>query len=93
MPQLTISARVVRAVLSVLVVFGGLAVGPLSTPTATAATGDVGIVDQSFTGVTNPPTSDKPQSKLWFNDGRGATLFPDLPGQTRDPIYNTTLGN
>jgi hypothetical protein len=28
-----------------------------------------------------------------FNDGRGATLFPDLPGQTRDPIYNTTLGN
>jgi hypothetical protein len=28
-----------------------------------------------------------------FNDGRGATLFPELPGQTRDPIYNTTLGN
>jgi hypothetical protein len=28
-----------------------------------------------------------------FNDGRGATLFPQLPGQTRDPIYNTTLGN
>lgn len=26
-----------------------------------------------------------------FNDGRGATLFPDLPGQTRDPIYNSTL--
>jgi hypothetical protein len=28
-----------------------------------------------------------------FNDGRGTTLFPQLPGQTRDPIYNTTLGN
>jgi hypothetical protein len=28
-----------------------------------------------------------------FNDGRGTTLFPELPGQTRDPIYNTTLGN
>ena len=28
-----------------------------------------------------------------FNDGRGSTLFPELPGQTRDPIYNTTLGN
>jgi hypothetical protein len=26
-----------------------------------------------------------------FNDGRGSTLFPDLPGQTRDPIYNSTL--
>ncbi len=26
-----------------------------------------------------------------FNDGRGATMFPELPGQTRDPIYNTTL--
>jgi hypothetical protein len=26
-----------------------------------------------------------------FNDGRGATMFPELPGQSRDPIYNTTL--
>jgi hypothetical protein len=26
-----------------------------------------------------------------FNDARGATMFPELPGQTRDPIYNTTL--
>ena len=26
-----------------------------------------------------------------FNDGRGFTLFPELPGQSRDPIYNTTL--
>jgi hypothetical protein len=26
-----------------------------------------------------------------FNDGRGSTMFPELPGQTRDPIYNTTL--
>jgi hypothetical protein len=26
-----------------------------------------------------------------FNDGRGFTLFPQLPGQTRDPIYNSTL--
>src|SRR3954447_6832629 len=69
MQQLTFSARVIRAVLAVLVVLGGLAVGPFSAPTATAAVGDIGFVDQSFTGVTNPPTSDKPQSKLWFNDG------------------------
>lgn len=27
-----------------------------------------------------------------YKDARGATLFPELPGQTRDPIYNTTLG-
>ncbi len=26
-----------------------------------------------------------------FNDVRGTTLFPELPGQSRDPIYNTTL--
>jgi hypothetical protein len=26
-----------------------------------------------------------------FNDGRGSTMFPELPGQTRDPVYNTTL--
>jgi hypothetical protein len=26
-----------------------------------------------------------------FRDARGTTLFPDLPGQSRDPIYNTTL--
>ena len=26
-----------------------------------------------------------------YVDPRGTTLFPDLPGQTRDPIYNTTL--
>src|SRR4051794_10070744 len=69
MQQLTFSARVVRAVLAVLVVLGGLSVVPLSAPAATAAAGDIGIVDQSFTGVTNPPTADKPQSKLWFNDG------------------------
>src|SRR4051794_9602509 len=76
MQQLTFSARVVRAVLAVLVVLGGLTVVPLSAPAATAATGDIGFVDQSFTGVTNPPTSDKPQSKLWFNDGLWwATMF------------------
>ena len=26
-----------------------------------------------------------------FKDPRGTTLFPELPGQSRDPIYNTTL--
>jgi hypothetical protein len=27
-----------------------------------------------------------------FKDPRGSSLFPDLPGQSRDPIYNTSLG-
>ncbi len=36
---------------------------------AHAAVGDIGVVGPSFTGVSNPPTSDKPQSKLWYNDG------------------------
>lgn len=26
-----------------------------------------------------------------YKDPRGSTLFPELPGQSRDPIYNTTL--
>lgn len=26
-----------------------------------------------------------------FKDARGTTEFPDLPGQTRDPVYNTAL--
>jgi PKD repeat protein len=44
--------------------------------TAAAATGDVGHADQTYTGATNPPTADKPQSKLWFNDGLWwATMF------------------
>jgi hypothetical protein len=36
---------------------------------ASAATGDIGQLGPSFSGVTNPPTSDKPQSKLWYTDG------------------------
>ncbi len=28
-----------------------------------------------------------------YKDPRGSTLFPELPGQTRDPIYNTELTN
>jgi hypothetical protein len=26
-----------------------------------------------------------------YKDARGTTLFPELPGQSRDPVYNTTL--
>jgi PKD repeat protein len=36
---------------------------------AAAATGDAGYQDQSYAGATYVPTSDKPQSKLWFAQG------------------------
>ena len=36
-------------------------------------------------------TTSKLPGEAGFKDARGSTLFPDLPGQSRDPIYNTTL--
>jgi hypothetical protein len=36
---------------------------------AVAADGDIGSQDQAFNGSVNAPTSDKPQSKLWYVDG------------------------
>ena len=36
-------------------------------------------------------TTTKLPGEPGFKDVRGTTLFPDLPGQSRDPIYNTTL--
>jgi PKD repeat protein len=58
-----------RSLLAVLVtVLAG--VGLVVTPgTASAAAGDIGYLDQAYTGAVNSPTADKPQSKLWFVDG------------------------
>jgi hypothetical protein len=36
-------------------------------------------------------TTSRLPGEAGFKDVRGSTLFPDLPGQSRDPIYNTTL--
>jgi hypothetical protein len=36
-------------------------------------------------------TTSKLPGEEGFRDVRGTTLFPQLPGQSRDPIYNTTL--
>ena len=52
--------------------FLGLVVAPGA---ASAAPGDVGVQGPSYSGATNPPTSDKPQSKLWHTDG---TWFADM---------------
>ncbi|MBT2519694.1 PKD domain-containing protein [Arthrobacter sp. ISL-28] len=51
-------------VLSVVVVAGGLVA--ISTTAQAATTGTPSI---TYSGVSNPPTADKPQSKLWWNDG------------------------
>ncbi|WP_426989731.1 PKD domain-containing protein [Pseudarthrobacter sp. Y6] len=39
------------------------------TSTAAQAATTYGTQSISYSGVANPPTSDKPQSKLWWNDG------------------------
>jgi PKD repeat protein len=58
--------RAVKSGLVALLVILGL----IAVPTAaSAATGDVGFVGAAYTGATNP-TADKPQSKMWFADGR-----------------------
>ena len=39
----------------------------------------------------NGTTSSRLPGEEGFKDPRGMTMFPDLPGQSRDPIFNTTL--
>jgi PKD repeat protein len=41
----------------------------LSTPTAASAATTVGYQDVSYVGGPSAPSSDKPESKLWINDG------------------------
>ena len=38
--------------------------------TAAAANPQFGTKDQSFSGASTAPSGSKPESKLWFNDGR-----------------------
>ncbi|MDQ0755073.1 S-layer homology domain-containing protein [Arthrobacter sp. B3I4] len=60
------TVRWLSQVLTAAMVLAGFVLG--STSTATAAS-DSGYPGASYAGVNNPPTSDKPQSKLWWNDG------------------------
>jgi PKD repeat protein len=56
--------------LSQALVLAILAAGALLVnSTDAAAAPDYGTPSISYSGVSNPPTSDKPQSKLWWNDG------------------------
>ena len=54
-----------QAVVAVLIVAGSL----LAWSPASSADSVYGTQSISYSGVANPPTSDKPQSKLWWNDG------------------------
>ncbi|MCB5292954.1 FG-GAP-like repeat-containing protein [Arthrobacter sp. SO3] len=54
-----------QIVVVALVAAGGL----LGIAGSASAASDYGYPSISYTGVSNPPTSDKPQSKLWFNGG------------------------
>jgi hypothetical protein len=40
-----------------------------AAPPAVGATGDIGYQGPAYNGSGGAPTADKPQSKLWFNDG------------------------
>ncbi|MEW1939812.1 hypothetical protein AB0299_01905, partial [Pseudarthrobacter sp. NPDC080037] len=51
------------AVLAALIMAAGLVGSP-----AASADPVYGTQSFSYSGVANPPTSDKPQSKLWWND-------------------------
>lgn len=58
--------RYMSQVLAFCLAVTGLVVA--SAPAAQATT-TYGYQSIAYSGVANPPTSDKPQSKLWFNDG------------------------
>jgi PKD repeat protein len=60
--------RITRLLTALVTVLATLAALVLVAPPAMAATSH-GHLGPSYSGVSNPPTSDKPQSKLWFNDG------------------------
>ncbi|MGP4033284.1 PKD domain-containing protein [Pseudarthrobacter sp. 1C304] len=60
------TVRWLSQALVMAVVVTGSILGITSPATAAA---DYGYAGNSFTGVSNPPTSDKPQSKLWWHDG------------------------
>jgi hypothetical protein len=80
------------AIAGLLLTLGALLPGPAAAPIAAAA-GDVGYADfsYSYSGIAADPTGEKPQSKLWYNDGRWwGSLFDTTTGVYR--IYWLNLG-
>ncbi|MET1063489.1 MAG: PKD domain-containing protein [Arthrobacter sp.] len=60
------TVRWLSQTLVLIMVVAGSVLGITSTASAAS---DYGYRSISYTGVSNPPTSDKPQSKLWWHDG------------------------
>jgi PKD repeat protein len=61
--------RTVRWLSQILVMALVAAGGLLGISISASAASNYGYPSISYSGVSNPPTSDKPQSKLWFNGG------------------------
>ena len=61
-------------------------------PGADAAPGDIGFEGPTFTGMSSPATSPKPQSKLWYNDG---IWWADLwdTASSRHEIWRLDVGS
>ncbi|MBT2519695.1 PKD domain-containing protein [Arthrobacter sp. ISL-28] len=55
--------------LSQLVVLSVVVAGGLLGVNSAAQAATVGTPSITYSGISNPPTADKPQSKLWWNDG------------------------
>jgi PKD repeat protein len=72
-----------RRAVYVMVVGALVALGLVTgSGAASAAAGDIGYPGPSFTGVSYPPTSDKPQSKLWYTDGSWYAVMFDSVSRT-----------
>lgn len=61
----TFTARISQGLILILI----LAWIAVAAPAPAEADPIYGTQSIAYSGVSNPPTSDKPQSKLWFNDG------------------------
>src|SRR5512132_2029926 len=59
-----------------------LAAGLLLASPASAATGDVGFAGPSTAGAGSAATGEKPESKLWWNDGSWWAAMFDAASQT-----------
>ena len=68
-----------------------LATALLVTP-ARATVGDIGYLDQSFSGASTAPSGSKPESKLWWNDGFWwGSLYDTLSGDFH--IFKLNIGS
>jgi hypothetical protein len=65
-------ARARLALVQVVVAFALLVAAPAI---ASAAGGDIGVEDFSYSPLSDSPSGTKPESKLWFNDGWWGILY------------------